>query len=191
MLFRSGSQLPGVGTTLSWNNPAGTTQVQIQVSPLSNDGPGVNLIIGSAITSYDVPAPVFGTGPYVMLPGATYTWRLRVTGAVTAIGETDSSWGPWSDPRTFTTALPNSGTIQLVDPINGKATTDTTPTVMWKDGNPAMFYYEVQMSSDKNFGEAGAVAPVFWNLIHGGVSNPENSWTVPDANALPDRRAHV
>ena len=180
----NGSSLPGVGTQLSWNNPAGTTQIQIQVTPLNNDGPGVNLIFGSPIQSYDVPPPVFGTGPYVMLPGATYTWRLRAANAVTAIGETDSSWGPWSDPRTFTAALPNAGTIQQVGPINGASTTDTTPTLSWKDGNSAMFYYEVQLSSDKNFGDAGAVAPVFHNLIHGGVSKPENSWTVPDANAL-------
>lgn len=180
----NGSQLPGVGTTLSWNNPAGSTQIQIQVTPLNNDGPAINLIFGSPIQSYDVPAPVFGTGPYVMLPGATYTWRLRASNAVTAIGEGDSSWGPWSDPRTFSAAPPNAGTIQLVEPINGKAITDTTPTLSWKDGNPAMFYYEIQMSSDKNFGEAGIVASVFWNLIHGGVATPNNTWTVPDAFAV-------
>ena len=96
----------------------------------------------------------------------------------------DSSWGPYSDPRTFTTAAPNAGTIQELAPINGDATSDTTPTLQWKDANAAMFYYEIQLSSDPNFGEAGAVAPVYWNLIHAGASTPPSSWTVPDSAAL-------
>ena len=114
------SQLPGQGTQLSWNNPPGVTQIQVQVTPLNGDGPAINLILGSAATIYDVPAPVFGTGPYVMLPGATYTWRVRTTSATTSVAENDPSWGPWSEPRSFTTAKANAGTIQLVDPINGK-----------------------------------------------------------------------
>jgi len=178
------SSLPNLGTQLSWNNPPGVTQIQVQVTPLNGDGPAINLILGSAATVYDVPAPVFGTGPYVMLPGATYTWRIRTTSAVTSVSENDPSWGPWSAPRAFTTAKANAGTIQLVDPINGKVAGKTTPTLTWKDANPAMFYYEVQLSSDQNFGEQGAKAPVFTNLIHGGQATPPNSWTVPDANAL-------
>ena len=178
------AQLPGLTTNLSWNNPSGTTQVQVQVTPLNGDGPGIDLIYGSSISNYSVPAPSFGVGPYVMLPGATYTWRVRTTRATTSIGSDDSSWGPFSDPRTFTTAAPNAGTIQGLAPINGEATSDTTPTLQWKDANAAMFYYEVQLSSDPNFGEAGAVAPVYWNLIHAGVSTPPSSWTVPDSAAL-------
>ncbi|MEK7216848.1 MAG: hypothetical protein AAB289_14780, partial [Chloroflexota bacterium] len=104
----NGSMLPGVGTTLSWNNPPGATQVHIQVTPLNGDGPAINLIL-NATSSYDVPAPVFGTGPYVMLPGATYTWRLRVSNSTSAIGEGDASWGQWADQRVFTTALPSLG----------------------------------------------------------------------------------
>ncbi len=178
------SQLPGLSTNLSWNNPSGTTQVQVQVTPLNGDGPGIDLIYGSSISNYSVPAPSFGVGPYVMLPGATYTWRVRTTRATTSIGSDDSSWGPFSDPRTFTTAAPNAGTIQELAPINGDATSDTTPTLQWKDANAAMFYYEIQLSSDPNFGEAGAVAPVYWNLIHAGVTTPPSSWTVPDSAAL-------
>ena len=179
----NGSQLPGLSTQLSWNNPPGVTQVHIQVSPLNDDGPGINLIM-NATSVYSVPAPIFGEGPYVMLPGATYTWRVQITNAVTAIGENDPSWGPWSEPRTFTTAPPISGTIGLLSPIGGAASSDTTPTLEWKDSNPNDFYFEVQLSHDKNFGEAGAVAPVFHNLIHGGQSDPPNSYTVPDAFAL-------
>ena len=178
------ANLPGLGTQLSWNNPAGVTQVHIQVTPLNGDGPAINLIV-NATDSYNVPAPVYGTGPYVMLPGATYTWRLRTTGAAGSVGEFDTSWGPWSTPYSFTTAKPNAGSIGLVSPVNGAATSDTTPTLEWKSSNVSDFYYEVAMSSDVNFGEQGAKAPVYMNLIHGGVSTPANSWTVPDANALP------
>ncbi len=158
--------------------------MQVQVTPLNGDGPGIDLIYGSSISNYSVPAPSFGVGPYIMLPGATYTWRVRTTRATTSIGSDDSSWGPFSDPRTFTTAAPNAGTIQELAPINGDATSDTTPTLQWKDANAAMFYYEIQLSSDPNFGEAGAVAPVYWNLIHAGASTPPSSWTVPDSAAL-------
>jgi hypothetical protein len=182
-----GSQLPGLGTTLSWNNPPGVTQVQVQITPLNGDGPAINLIIGSPIAQYVVPASVMGVGPYVMLPGATYTWRVRVTSSADPnITETDPSWGPWSEPRTFTTRRPDSGTIQLVSPINGQTVNDTTPTLVWKNAAADEFYYEVQLSADQNFNTdpRSATAAVFWNLIHAGQSNPPDSWTVPDANAL-------
>jgi hypothetical protein len=185
-----GSQLPGLGTQLSWNNPPSVTQVQVQVTPLNGDGPGINLIFGSLITSYNVPAPVFGEGPYLMLPGSTYTWRVRVTNAGVAVDENHPSWGPWSDPRTFSTAPPSAGTLALVSPIGGVATSDATPSLLWKDANSAMFYYEVQLSADPNFGQNGAVAPVYWNLVHGGEAAPPNSWTVPDDFALTSGTYH-
>ena len=185
-----GSQLPGLSTQLSWNNPPSVTQVQVQVTPLNGDGPGINLIFGSLITSYNVPAPVFGEGPYLMLPGATYTWRVRVTNAGVAVDESHPSWGPWSEPRTFTTAPPSAGTLQMISPIGGVATSDATPSLLWKDANSAMFYYEVQLSADPNFGQNGAVAPVYWNLVHGGEANPPNSWTVPDDFALTSGTYH-
>jgi hypothetical protein len=179
------SQLAGLSTAVTWNNPPGTQQVQIRVTPLNGDGPQINLIIGSAITQYVIPAPEFGTGPYVMLPGASYTVIVRSTNSLDPnITESDPSWSGWSDPVTFTTAPPTSGTIQLLSPINGATTDDTTPTLQWKDSNTAMFYYEVQLSMDPNFGAQGAVAPVYWNLVHAGESNPPSSWTVPDAFAL-------
>ncbi len=185
-----GSQLPGLSTQLSWNNPPSVTQVQVQVTPLNGDGPGINLIFGSLITSYNVPAPVFGEGPYLMLPGATYTWRVRVTNAGVAVDENHHSWGPWSDPRTFSTAPPSAGTLGLISPIGGVASSDTTPSLLWKDSNSAMFYYEVQLSADPNFGQSGAVAPVYWNLVHGGQADPPNSWTVPDDFALTSGTYH-
>lgn len=39
------------------------------------------------------------------------------------------------------------------------------------------------MSPDANFGAQGAVASVWHNLVHGGVSNPLNSWLTPQLQA--------
>ena len=43
-----------------------------------------------------------------------------------------------------------------------------------------MFYYEIQVSTDHLFGQQGPVTAVWHNLIHGGVTNPPNSWRTPD-----------
>jgi len=174
---------PNLGPiTLSWNNPAGTVQFEIQVLPLANDGPGIDLIIGDPAqvqtASYTIQGPVFGQGNYVMLPGATYQWRVRTTNKSGSIGITDPSWGPWSEVRTFKTPRPNAGTI-----TDYKATQNSNGsiTVSWKDQNTQMFYYEVQMSQDRNFNvdPATATAAVYWNLVHGGETNPLDSWTSP------------
>ena len=173
-------KLPNLGpVNLSWTNAQGVTQVQVQVVPLNNDGPGINLIFGSPVVNYQVQSPVFGSGPYVILPGSTYTWRTRSTMANVAISENDPRWSLWSEARTFTTAPPNASSIQLQSPISGQVVTDSTPTVQWYDSNTQTFYYEVQVSTDPTFGQEGPKAAVFWNLVHGGQTNPLNSWTVP------------
>ena len=43
-----------------------------------------------------------------------------------------------------------------------------------------IFYYEIQASPDPNFGEGGPVAPVWRNLVHGGIASPLNSWRTPE-----------
>jgi len=186
-------QLPTNNTTtanmgpilVSWNNPPGTTQYHIEVRPAGDDGPGIGLIISDAAmvasASYTIQPPKFGAGNYVMLPGATYNWRVRTSGSTTSIGVTDSSWGPWSAVFTFKTPRANAGTIQLVKPINGQVVTDRTPTLEWKDSNSQMFYYEVQLSSDSDFGAGprGPFTAVQHQLVHAGESNPPGSYTSP------------
>jgi hypothetical protein len=175
------STMPNLGPTqLSWNNPAGTVQFHIQVLPLNNDGPGIDLIIGDpaqvASASYTIQPPVKGQGNYIMLPGATYNWRVRTTTKSGSISLTDPSWGPFSDVRTFKTPRPNAGTIQL-QPVTPSA----TPSLSWKDSNVNDFYYEVQLSQDRTFNADPntATAAVYWNLIHGGLTNPLNSYMLP------------
>lgn len=173
-----GTTMPNLGPIqLTWNNPSGTAQYHIQVTPLSNDGPGIDLIIGDlaqvASAMYTIMSPVMGQGNYVLLPGATYNWSVRTTNKQGNISSTDPSWGPWSVIRTFKTPRPSAASLTL-NPVTPSA----TPTLSWKDSNTSNFYYEIQLSQDRTFNvdPATATAAVYWNLIHGGVTDPLNSW---------------
>jgi len=177
----SGTALPAPGpVTFSWQLPEGATQYQLQVVPFNGDGPSVNLIRNTE-TTYTIPPPVLGQGPYVMLPGMSYTWRVRATDSTGGIDENDASWGPWSDSWSFTTPPPSASSIQLTQPEQGTAVNTATPALVWTDSNATIFYYEVQLSEDPIFDTdpATATKPVYWNLVHGGQSQPLNSWGVP------------
>ena len=170
---------------LVWSLPDGATQYQIQVAPANNDGPGANEIRNADVT-YELPLPVLGAGPYVMLPGMTYTWRVRATDATTGISESDPSWGPWSDMWGFKTPPPTADTITAVAPANGETGVSRTPTLTWADTAQGIFYYEIQLSEDPQFvtDPARATRSVFWNLVHGGASKPMDSWVVPASATL-------
>ena len=184
----NGTQLQSMGpTTLNWANPAGTAQYQIQVTPYNDDGPGINLIIGDTARvrsgSFLVEPPEFGVGMYVLLPDMTYTWRVRVTDATVSVGEDHGSWGPWSEGWTFHTPPPpkfnygNEGWSPRTDAFLDSA---SAATLRWPTVDRTIFYYELQVSTDPLFRTGSdAVAAVWWMLIHGGESNPPNSWTTP------------
>ncbi|MBI4497226.1 MAG: peptidase S8 [Chloroflexi bacterium] len=181
-----GSALPGMGATLRWTNPPNTTQYQIQVIPANNDGPGLNLIIGDpdmvAAASYTVPPPVLGQGNYIMLPGMSYTWRVRATAKATFAPEDDPSWGPWSLPRTYRTPAPSSAGLRPTHPAAGATVPSSAPqTLRWEHADPSLFYWEVQVSGDTRFDADPTTATsfVWWNLVHGGSTSPLNSWTTP------------
>lgn len=179
----SGAALTGLGTTLAWNAATGVTQFQVQVVPANNDGPAINLIRNAA-TSYVVEPPVAGQGPYVMLPGITYSWRVRTTTATVGIDESSPLWGPWSAQSTFKTRSASSTGITAVAPAEGATVGGLTPTLQWAIDDPAVFYYEVQLSKDNRFGESGPIAMVYWELRHGAATNPLNSYAVPQGFPL-------
>jgi len=160
---------------LEWRNPAGTTQYQIQVIPFNNDGPGINLI-RNAESSYQVQAPAFGTGPYVMLPGMTYTWRVRTATAATGLAENDPGWSGWASD-TFKTASTTSLFIRPTGPAVGGEVPSLTPTIAWENGFKHIFYYEVQISKDPKFGSG---AFLYWELRHGGATTPPNTYRIPE-----------
>ncbi len=176
-----GVLLPALSTTLSWTKPLGVTQYHIQVIPANNDGPGLNLIRGPE-SSFAVQAPAEGQGPYVMLPGMSYAWRVRVADAPMALGENDPAWGPWSASRRFRTPVRDTARLSPVTPPEGATVGPGAQLLTWGNGDKDVFYYEVQMSPDPNFelDPSRATAAVWTNLVHGGVSTPSNSWRTPE-----------
>ncbi|MCX6021559.1 MAG: hypothetical protein NTZ05_07485 [Chloroflexi bacterium] len=170
-----GTVLPAVGpVTLTWEPPTGSTQVHLQVAPFNGDGPAVNLILNAEVR-FVVPAPPTW---YLLLPDMGYTWRVRATDKVTFAGEHDPAWGVWSAVRRFRTPAVPETTLAPVDPPDGGTVATTKPSLIWRDGSPATFYYEIQVSGDARFdtNPATATSFVWWNLVHGGVTQPPNSW---------------
>lgn len=171
-----GARLPSLSASLSWLNPPGVTQYHLQVLPANNDGPGIN-IIRDADASFVIPAP---PAWYGLLPDMTYTWRLRVTGKAGAAPEDDPSWGPWAERRFRTPAVSGQVTWQEI-PVTGTTVDSLTPTLRWSASEGGLFYFEVQVSKDFAFrtDPTTAVAPVYWNILHGGASTPPNSYGIP------------
>ena len=168
-----GSTLAGFGVTLSWVNPPGTTQYQLQLIPANNDGPGVN-IVRNVESNFTIPSPPLWYG---ILPGMTYTWQVRTTTVAVA---TEADWTAWS-VRTFRSPAATSSSISPVSPTLGSNVGTLTPTLRWSDPNSAIYYYEVQVSEDPTFDTdpTTATAMVYWELRHGGITNPLNSYTIP------------
>ena len=169
-------------TLLKWTNPPMTTQYQIQIVPFNNDGPGINLF-RNAEESYTVRAPSFGSpdANYVLLPGMSYVWRVRTTTSLRAaalLGEHD--WTAWS-AGTFVAGRVSSGTIQLDGPAGGNVVEGATPTLRWTNADQSVFYYEVQVSTDPSFGPD---AFLYWELRHGGLTSPLDSYTIPNQYPL-------
>ncbi len=181
----NGTRLSNLGPIqLRWENPLGTTQYHIQVIPANDDGPGIDLIIGDLAkvnsASYTVEPPVFGTGNYVMLPGMSYTWRVRTaTVPLPPLGG-DLLWSSWSEAWSFITPSPSSATISLVAPVEGSALSQSDTSLRWQNSASDIFYYEIQASKDAQFKTGSqAVTSIWWNLVHGGVSSQLNSWRTP------------
>ncbi len=175
----NGTLLQNMGAiTLSFELPAGTTQYHIRLIPFNGDGPGANLIRNPE-SSFTLLPPTLGVGPYVILPGMTYTWRLRATNKPAFAPENDPSWGPWTDPFSFTTPPPSADSIRPTNPPIGVTVTSLNPTLTWSDDNPFIFYYEIDVAKDRLFDRVNPIGPIFSNFVHGGESRPFNSWVVP------------
>ena len=173
-----------MGPLLKWTQPPGTTWFQVQVIPFNEDGPGINLVIGDGAlvqaAQYQVLGPNFGSADpnYVMLPGMTYLWRVRTSTVLT--NPTAADWSAWA-VSSFKTPPASSSTItRVAPPFFGEVRT-LTPTLTWANSNTAVFYYEVQVSKDYEFGPN---AFLYSEYVHGGASTPANSYVVPEAFPL-------
>ena len=172
------------GAVLQWSNPPGTTWFQIQAIPFANDGPGIDLIIGDTAmvqaAQYDLKLPSFGStdANYVLLPDITYVWRVRT--AKTQTAPTENDWSVWS-LRTLRTPKTAISTVSLASPEVGAVVSSRTPTLTWANTDKTVFYYEVEVSKDRNFGPN---AFLYAEFIHGGVASPANSYTIPSRYTL-------
>ena len=173
-----------MGPLLQWTQPPETTWFQVQVIPFNEDGPGINLVIGDSAqvraAQYQVMAPNFGSADpnYVLLPDMTYLWRVRTSTVLT--NPTEADWSAWA-ASSFKTPPASSSTItRVAPPLYGEVST-LTPTLTWANSDPAVFYYEVQVSRDFEFGPN---AFLYSEYVHGGASTPPNSYVVPEAFPL-------
>ncbi|HLE82283.1 MAG TPA: hypothetical protein VJA25_13485, partial [Dehalococcoidia bacterium] len=160
--------------------PADTTWFQVQVVPFNKDGPGIDLVIGDpalvAAARYEVKPPRFDSADpnYLMLPGITYTWRVRT--AKTATRPTETDWSAWS-VSIFRTSPMGSGSLALQSPPDQSLVETNRPTLTWANSDREVFYYEVQVSKDHSFGQETFC---YWELVHGGVTSPLNSYVIPE-----------
>ena len=173
-----------MGPLLQWTQPPQTTWFQVQVIPFNEDGPGINLVIGDSAqvraAQYQVLGPNFGSADpnYVLLPDMTYLWRVRTSTVTT--NPTEADWSAWA-ASSFKTPPASSSTItRVAPPFFGEVRT-LTPTLTWANSNAAVFYYEVQLSKDYEFGPN---AFLYSEYVHGGASTPPNSYVVPEAFPL-------
>lgn len=183
-----GQVLGSFGPILRWENSSGATQVHLQVIPVNNDGPGIDAYVGSAITSFAIPPPPLWYG---LLPDMAYTWRLQVSDALTSVPLDDQSWSPWVEQH-FRTPVVSSDNLTLTTPSNGATVGSRTPVLQWANSRSDVFYYEVQVSKDPGFNTdpATATTTVYWELRHGGVTNPLNSYTAPSGFPLDDNATY-
>lgn len=174
----NGIRLSNFGTNLTWQLPRDATQYQLQLTPSGNAGPGVN-VIRNVEQQFQVPSP---PAWYGLLPDMTYSWRIRGHDKAATAFETDTGWGVWSDTWTFRTPRVASEGIQEVFPAMGMIGIPPPGlTLEWRHPDTGVFYFEVQASADPSFNTdpETATTAVWWNLVHGGVSAPKNSWAAP------------
>lgn len=175
--------LDRMGVALEWKLPPKTTQVHVQVMPANNDGPAIDLLLGPE-SLLRVPEPPEWYG---LLPDMTYTWRVRVSDGASPGTRDEVPWSPWVQRR-FRTPAVSGATVRLAHPRAGAIVATRTPSLQWSSDRSDVFYYELQLSRDPEFGEGllGAWRPIYWVLVHGGLTDPPNSYTLPPTGALED-----
>lgn len=173
----NGAMTDRVNPTLSFRVPAGSRQIEFVLIPSYNTSATMS-VVGPVTNEITLSAPPVWYG---MLPGTTYYWRVRATDETIALPPDHPAWSGWSETWSFRTPHPSGTTAYAVTPYSGQLAGSLTPTLVWGDTEASNFYYEVQMSRDPNFvtDPQRATAMVYWEIRHGGVTSPRNSYTVP------------
>lgn len=172
---------------IKYQSPPSTQKVHLQLNPFNNDGPSINLVISDPEEikngQFILPAPTLKDGPYIQLPDMSYNIRIRTSDEKSVSPLDDEKWSLWAESK-FRTPKRLSDGISLKSNISPLS--DLTPTLEWKNQDSDVYYYEIQLSSDPNFSNDPNLSksPLYWNLVHGGVTSPPNSWTVPEQYPL-------
>ena len=169
----------------NWLLPPDAAQVHFQMAPTTTDGPGVDVIL-DASANFRLSAPRREIGPFVLLPGENYVWRIRTTSLTGAVGPNDPVWGAWV-ARSLSTVVASANTINAGWPLDGSTVETLQPTLEWKDSNEAVFYYDVQVSDSATFSREKLH---FEALVHGGLSRPINSVSIPESSSLDSGRTY-
>lgn len=171
---------------LRWEAPSDARRFHLQLVPAKNDGPGVDSIFDDARRVegrlFTLPEVTEPGSRFVLLPGMSYTWRVRASNSVEKVGVADASWGPWSPWGSFSTsAVSSDGLTPLSPPTGADVGSVGGIQLAWAHPVSRIFYWEIQVSTDAAFDTdpATATAAVWWMLIHGGVTQPPNSWQTP------------
>jgi len=183
--------------------PYGTKNMTVELIPSADKETGIPNSPGLTLQFTDtgfinrirqegftLPAPKMGEGPYITLPGMSYIWRVRASPDPNLSFQDGPGWE--TIQATPVLKIPNTGKGEIKDysaprgsekivfPVlgGGETTKNLTPTLRWQDGNSDVFYYEVQVSKDPTFNTNPdtATVAVQWNLVHGGQTNPLNSY---------------
>ncbi|GEM_PF-2275813 len=176
-----GTIASSITPTLSWTYPPGAAQFELVITPEGNEQARTSIIRPIA-SSFTMPGPPTWYG---MLPGTLYYWRIRVSNVPYPVVPAEQAWSPWSPLAAFRTPVTTGDAIGTITP-DGQRVDSITPTLIWRSAEANLFYYEVQVSADPKFTleRLKAFAPVYWELRHGGMTAPPNSYTIPPAYPL-------
>ena len=179
--------------------PAGTRWLKVFIR--QEDGPAVGLVIGSPAVidqfrrgEYKIEAPDITTGKsFILLKDQLVTasvWGSDAQGMPTWESTEWTEHNAWPELKVPSNeakvVFRTPPSTRVIGNATDGRTADRTPTIKWSSTDRTAFYYEVQLSGDTRFdpNPDTATSFVYWNLIHGGVTEPKNSWTVPDNASL-------
>lgn len=181
--------------------PGGTTYLKLWLQ--QEDGADIKLILSDKAVLERIRAGEFkieaqsGIGKWVLQPDQKVTEIVSVSNEDKEPDWDSPAWVSYearpglmapasSAQRTYRLPSTDSKLITALSPQSGENVNSINPKVQWYDGDTNIFYFEIQLSKDSSFNtdRDTAIAPVYWNLVHGGLSTPPNSWTVPEGADL-------